>query len=184
MPRPPAASLAAVAMIVAAVLVAACDSGATRSEKTNGPISSNASAGQGTHVPAQLQFSATTLAGQTFSGESLAGKPAVLWFWAPWCPKCRQEAPIVAKVAAANPRVTFVGVAARDQVSSMQSFVDKYRLGGLTQLADTDGVVWSKFGITRQPAWAFVGADGNVDVVKGSLTESQLDERVGGLAGQ
>ena len=179
MPRLSAAPL--VALAVAAV-IAACGSPEKPSAAPNATASSpHAAAGQATGVPAQLQFSAKTLTGQSFSGESLAGKPAVLWFWAPWCPTCQQEAPVLAKVAAANPRVTFVGVAARDQVSSMQSFVDKYHLGGLTQLADTDGTVWAKFGITRQPAWAFVSADGSVDVVKGRLTESQLTERIGGL---
>jgi thiol-disulfide isomerase/thioredoxin len=180
MPRLPAALLVAVAV---ATVIAACGSPQKQSGATNAPAaSSHAAAGQPTAVPAQLRFSAKTLGGQTFSGESLAGKPAVLWFWAPWCPKCRQEAPALAKVAAANPRVTFVGVAARDQVSSMQTFVDKYHLAGLTQLADTDGAVWAKFGITRQPAWAFVGADGTVDVVKSQLSEPQLSERVNGLA--
>ena len=179
MPRPAAAPLVAVAV---AMVIAACGSPDTRSGATSAPAASPHAAGQAATVPAQLQFSARTLGGQTFSGASLAGKPAVLWFWAPWCPTCQQEAPALAKVAAANPRVTFVGVAARDQVPSMQSFVDKYHLGGLTQLADTDGAVWAKFGITRQPAWAFVGADGSVDVVKSRLTESQLAERVSGLA--
>ena len=179
MPRPAAAPLVAVAV---AMVIAACGSPETRSGATSAPAASPRTAGQAATVPAQLQFSARTLGGQTFSGASLAGKPAVLWFWAPWCPTCQQEAPALAKVAAANPRVTFVGVAARDQVPSMQSFVDKYHLGGLTQLADTDGAVWAKFGITRQPAWAFVGADGSVDVVKSRLTESQLAERVSGLA--
>lgn len=179
MPRPAAAPLVAVAV---AMVIAACGSPETRSGATSAPAASPHAAGQAAAVPAQLQFSARTLGGQTFSGASLAGKPAVLWFWAPWCPTCQQEAPALAKVAAANPRVTFVGVAARDQVPSMQSFVDKYHLGGLTQLADTDGAVWAKFGITRQPAWAFVGADGSVDVVKSRLTESQLAERVSGLA--
>ncbi|MFY2861582.1 protein disulfide oxidoreductase [Mycobacterium sp. THU-M104] len=175
----PAASLVAVAV---ATVIAACGAPETRSGVTTAPAaSSNAAAGQATAAPSQLQFSTKTLAGQPFSGESLAGKPAVLWFWAPWCPTCQQEAPALAKVAASNPHVTFVGVAARDQVSSMQSFVDKYHLGGLTQLADTDGTVWAKFGITRQPAWAFIRADGSVDVVKGQLTEAELAERVSGL---
>jgi hypothetical protein len=33
-------------------------------------------------VPDQLKFTAGTMDGGEFSGESLAGKPAVLWFWA------------------------------------------------------------------------------------------------------
>lgn len=51
----------------------------------------------------RLQFSGTTLSGAPFNGASLQGKPAVLWFWAPFCPFCNAEAPGVAQVAAANP---------------------------------------------------------------------------------
>ncbi len=43
----------------------------------------------------QLAFTGTTLSGAPFTGASLQGKPAVLWFWTPWCPFCNQEAPNV-----------------------------------------------------------------------------------------
>jgi thiol-disulfide isomerase/thioredoxin len=74
----------------------------------------------------RLQFTGTTLSGAPFSGASLVGKPAVLWFWTPWCPFCDAEAPSVSQVAATNPKVTFVGVAARSDVADMQGFVSKY----------------------------------------------------------
>lgn len=135
-------------------------------------------------VPAQLQFTAKTLDGQSFSGQSLAGKPAVLWFWAPWCPTCQRDAPTIGRVAAANPAVTFVGVGAQDQRPAMQEFVDKYHVDGFTELADTDATVWAKFGVTHQPAYAFVTEDGSVDVVKGSLPESDLAARVQALTGK
>src|ERR1700758_263401 len=77
-------------------------------------------------VPAQLQFTAKTVDGQDFSGQSLVGKPAVLWFWAPWCPVCQGEAPMVGQMAAAQLAVTFVGVAGLDQLPAMQQFVTKY----------------------------------------------------------
>jgi hypothetical protein len=32
---------------------------------------------------ADLNFTGTTLSGGTFNGNSLQGKPAVLWFWTP-----------------------------------------------------------------------------------------------------
>lgn len=67
----------------------------------------------------RLDFSGTTISGATFDGASLQGKPAVLWFWTPWCPFCNAEAPSVSSVAAANPKVTFVGVAARSHVAVM-----------------------------------------------------------------
>ncbi|CAM4105159.1 Soluble secreted antigen MPT53 precursor [Mycobacterium basiliense] len=170
---------------VAATAITACGAPGAQSAPTNAAGSaSHAAAGNSTHVPEQLQFTAKTIGGQTFSGTSLAGKPAVLWFWTPWCPTCQHEAPIFGNVAAANSTVTFVGVGAQEQASAMQAFVDKYQLGSTTQLADSEGTVWSKFGVTQQPAWAFVGADGKVDVVKGTLSAQELTERVNELAGR
>ena len=133
-------------------------------------------------VPAQLQFTAKTVDGQDFSGQSLVGKPAVLWFWAPWCPVCQGEAPMVGQMAAAQLAVTFVGVAGLDQLPAMQQFVAKYPVGKLTHLADTDGSVWARFGVTHQPAFAFIRPDGGVDVVKGGLSEPDLTQRVGALS--
>lgn len=130
----------------------------------------------------QLQFTAKTVDGKEFSGQSLAGKPAVLWFWAPWCPTCQREAPTVAKAAGAHTGVTFVGVAAQDEVSAMREFVSKYEVGSFAHLADTDASVWKRFGVTAQPAFAFIGADGSVEVVKGTVSEQDLAERIGKLA--
>lgn len=135
-------------------------------------------------VPAELQFSATTIDGEPFSGESLAGKPAVLWFWAPWCPTCQREAPMVGQVSTTYPDVTFVGVAGLADVPAMKEFVEKYPVDAFTEIADTDGQVWTKFGVTQQPAYAFVTADGRVDVVRGQMSEPDLTERVKALSNQ
>lgn len=129
-----------------------------------------------------LQFSAKTLDGADFSGQSLAGKPAALWFWAPWCPTCQAEAPMVAKAAQTHPGVTFLGVAALDQVPAMKQFVATYKMGGFTHLADSDASVWRHFGVTYQPAYAFIAPDGSVDVVKSSLSEQDLNQRLTALA--
>ena len=57
-----------------------------------------------------LNFTGTTLSGAGFNGASLQGKPAVLWFWTPWCPFCNQEAPNVSAVAAANQAARIIAV--------------------------------------------------------------------------
>lgn len=172
------------ALAVAAVVVGACGS---HSEPSVAPQTISGSGNQapaGRTVPAQLQFRAKTLDGQDFNGESLLGKPAVLWFWAPWCPTCQGEAPMVGQLADSHPSVTFVGVAGLDQVPAMREFVEKYPVNGFTQLADTDGSVWAKFGVTQQPAFAFIKPDGSVDVVKGRLSEPDLTRRVAALSNQ
>lgn len=75
-----------------------------------------------------------------------------------------------------------IGVAGLDQVSSMQQFATKYSVNGFTNLADTDGSVWANFGVTQQPAFAFIRPDGSISVVKGGLSEPDLNQRVAALA--
>lgn len=134
-------------------------------------------------VAEQLRFSAKTVDGADFSGESLAGKPAVLWFWAPWCPKCQREAPGIASTAKSATSVTFLGVAALDKEPAMREFVQRFGLGGFTHLADLDSAVWKRFGVTAQPAYAFIGRDGEVEVETSQLSEQELKDRVAALAG-
>lgn len=130
-------------------------------------------------VPEQLRFAAKTVDGTDFSGESLAGKAAVLWFWAPWCPKCQREAPGVASAAQANAgKVQFVGVAAQDELAAMQGFVTEYQVGSFPHLADLDASIWRRFDVTYQPAYAFIRPDGSVEVVKDQLSEAELADRL------
>ncbi|OBF33558.1 hypothetical protein A5724_18445 [Mycobacterium sp. ACS1612] len=132
----------------------------------------------------RLQFTGSTLSGAPFSGSSLAGKPAVLWFWTPWCPFCNAEAPNVSQVAAANPRVTFVGVAARSDVAAMQAFVSKYNLN-FTNLNDADGSIWARYNVPWQPAYVFYRSDGSSTFVNNptsAMPAQELSDRVAALA--
>ncbi|WNG88154.1 protein disulfide oxidoreductase [Mycobacterium sp. ITM-2016-00317] len=131
----------------------------------------------------RLDFTATTLSGAQFDGSSLQGKPAVLWFWTPWCPFCNAEAPSVSKVAAANPGVTFVGVAARSDVDAMRGFVSRYGLN-FTNLDDADGAIWARYNVPWQPAYVFYRADGSSTFVNNptsAMPEQELQERVSAL---
>lgn len=126
-------------------------------------------------VPEQLRFTATTLDGAEFSGERLAGKPAVLWFWAPWCAICQHEAPFIARMAKEHgDEATFVGVAALDDVPAMREFADRFGFDAFTNLNDEKSAVWARFGVTAQPAFAFISASGEVEVVKGTVTEQDV----------
>lgn len=183
--------------MLAAALIAAC--GATTEQPPQQPEAPSSQAAEKTqpaeesptkapkpapNVPAELKFSAKTLDGKPFAGQSLAGKPAMLWFWTPWCPKCNAEAPGIAKAAKTyGDRVTFVGVAANDTVSAMQDFVGKYGTDSFTNLNDERAAVWAKFGVTYQPAYAFIAADGQVEVVKDQMSAEDLNSRLEKLAG-
>ena len=135
------------------------------------------------HADARLNFTGTTLSGGSFSGSSLQGKPTVLWFWTPWCPFCNIEAPGVSEVSASNPKVTFVGIAGRSDVGQMQGFVSKYGLN-FTNLNDSDGSLWARFGVPWQPAYLFVRPDGSSTFVNNptaAMPEQELSDRVKAL---
>jgi thiol-disulfide isomerase/thioredoxin len=131
----------------------------------------------------RLQFTGTTLAGAPFNGASLQGKPAVLWFWAPFCPFCNSEAPAVSQVAAANPGVTFVGIAGHSDVGAEQNFVSKYNLN-FTNLNDADGSLWARYNVPWQPAYVFYRADGSSTFVNNptsAMSQQELSGRVSAL---
>ena len=125
-----------------------------------------------------LDFAAVDLEGAPVSGVE---GPVVLWFWAPWCPICRGEAPAVVKEVEASPDVTFIGVASRDEVPAMQAFVSETGTGGFQHLADVDGEIWARFGVTSQPAMAFISSDGQIKVVPGAMAPQDVLARVAEL---
>ena len=78
-------------------------------------------------------------------------------------------------------------IAAFDLDSGNQEFLNslnanKSQVNDFTELADTGGTVWAKFGVTRQPAFAFISSDGSIDVVQSGLSEPDLTRRVMALS--
>lgn len=132
---------------------------------------------------AAVEFTTTDLSGAEVASASLAGTDTVLWFWAPWCTSCRAEGPDVAAAAAElGDDVQIVGVAGRGEVPEMEAFVDDTGTGELQHLVDDDGSIWRGYGVTSQPAFAFVDASGEVvDVQVGGLGKEALVERAQAL---
>lgn len=167
------------AVLFATVLVmAACGGGAGTDSSGTGSADSEDAAPGG-----PPPFSAATLTGGEIDTASFEGRPTVLWFWAPWCVICRAEAPDVAEIAAElADDVDLYGLAGRGETSAMEQFVDQTGTGGLTHVVDDDGSIWSSYGVTAQPAFAFIDADGDYDVFVGTLGPDALRERMQELA--
>lgn len=134
----------------------------------------------GAEVPETLRFEATTLDGSTFDGSSLAGKPTVLWFWAPWCAVCRAQAPDVEALAAQyGGDVNVVGVGGQDSAASIADFASS--LDGLTLLVDEKGTVWQRFGVTEQSSFVILDADGTEVTTSGYGEDIDLSAEVADL---
>ena len=127
-------------------------------------------------------FTARTLDGKDFDGQSLKGKPTVLWFWAPWCPTCLRQAEGVRKALAADgTRVNLLGVAGLDSEAAMAEFVAKAKIDGLTSLSDEPGVLWKKFEVTEQSTFVLLDASGAV-VGREQFNAKEIPGRVKTLA--
>ncbi|MEV5089383.1 redoxin domain-containing protein [Streptomyces griseoincarnatus] len=165
------------------------DAGASPS-KASSPVQSPAdshdsgSGSQGVKVPETLNFSATTVDGKPFDAKTLAGKPTVLWFWAPWCPTCKGQAAETAKVAAAyEGRANVVGVAGLDKNSAMRDFVSDTGTGSFAHLSDENGEVWKRFEITQQSVYVILDRTGRT-VYEGVLPGGKgLADKVAALTG-
>lgn len=169
-------------VVVALLGVSACSG---PSSVAPGASDGATSGGLGERGTAQdtLAFTATTLAGEDLDAATLAGEPVVLWFWTPWCTICRAEAPGIARVAAdLDGQVTFVGVPGFGEEADMRAFVEDTGTAGLEHLVDADGSLWQRFEVVSQPAFAFVAADGSMEVFAGALGEQGLRERAESLA--
>ncbi|MEQ4719567.1 redoxin domain-containing protein [Nonomuraea sp. B19D2] len=177
------------AVVVAGLLAAACGA-SDEVVRSDAPVSATVApatpapvptASEQASVPEALRFTATTLGGQQFDGASLAGKPVVFWFWAPWCPKCQSEAPAVKAAAAKYPDVAFVGIAGLDGEAAMKDFVRRTGTGAFVQLSDEKGAVWTRLGVSQQSTFVFMKPDGSTEKASGPLGSDDLDRHVAKL---
>ncbi len=133
-------------------------------------------------VPDALDFEATTVGGDAFEGASVAGRPVVLWFWAPWCAVCRSQVPTVTDLAETyGDDVAFIGVGGLDSSDAIEDFADD--VPGLTHLSDPDGELYQRFGIAEQSSFVVLDAAGAESLRTGYSDDDALAGVVADLAG-
>ncbi len=136
----------------------------------------------GSAVPANLDFTATTVGGEAFEGASLAGRPTLLWFWAPWCPTCRGQIPQVEGIAAEHAaELNVIGVGSLDSAEAIAGFAGD--VDDVVHLEDVDGELWKRFGVTEQSSFVLLDADGTVVFEAGYGGTDELDAQVDDVLG-
>jgi thiol-disulfide isomerase/thioredoxin len=154
------------AAVVLLMVVAACS--------RNHPASTPPSP---TQTLADLSWTATTVTGGKFDGASLKGKPAVLWFWAPWCPICASQIPSVDNlVQKYKGRVNFVGIGGLDTAEAIEKGQEVR--DGVTSLVDDGGQVWARFRVSQQAVFLVLDSQGHI--TWNSATDPANWDQVGG----
>lgn len=113
--------------------------------------------------------------GARVSLSSLRGKPVVLNLWASWCDPCRNEAPILDRLAKRyQPRgVTFIGVNVRDLTDDAKAFIDEFHLP-FASLRDGSDRTERILETTGVPETFIIDPDGKMRIVpfRGELTSA------------
>jgi thiol-disulfide isomerase/thioredoxin len=153
-------TLAVVTMLAAGCAGATTTSARDLKTKPAGPTKS----GGPVVVPASLKFTGKTLDGRPFDAATLAGKPVILWFWAPWCATCMGQAPEVHDIGSQYAgRVSVLGIAGLDQsVPAMKQFVTDGDVANVPHLDDKAGVLYRRFNITEQSTFVLINRKGKV----------------------
>ena len=120
--------------------------------------------------------------GQPFDGASLAGKPVLLWFWAPWCPTCRSQANDVSAIANDYAgRVAVIGVGSlSEDAAAIRQFAAK--APGPVHLDDRSGDVFRHFGVVEQSSFVLLDAEGRKTWSVGYGGSDDLAEQVAAVA--
>lgn len=104
-------------------------------------------------LPVAERKAAPALTGATLDGAPLTAnfaknKLLVVNVWASWCAPCRAEAPLLADIAAKNPKIAFLGILTRDNLVAARAFESRFKI---TYPSLIDDSILTKFDGTLLP---------------------------------
>jgi cytochrome c biogenesis protein CcmG, thiol:disulfide interchange protein DsbE len=149
-------------------------------------------AGDPSRIPSALigrEAPATDLpavAGLEHNGEPVPGiMPAdfksavtVLNVWASWCVPCRDEAPLLVRLAG-DKRIRIIGINYKDQPDNARRFLGRYGNPFAASGADTNGRAAIEWGVYGVPETFIIGRDGRIAYkLVGPLTPDNLERVV------
>jgi cytochrome oxidase Cu insertion factor (SCO1/SenC/PrrC family) len=129
-------------------------------------------------------FTLTGTDGRQVTLAGLAGRPAVINFWATYCPPCRAEMPLLQRQVGSQSGVQLVLVNEGDSSRAAREFLDSV---GVRQpaLLDTDLGVGHAYGAVALPMTVFIRADGTIAARHiGQLDAAVLASYVSNLVAQ
>lgn len=129
-------NLAAFPLVLSIFFLTSCSGGGVSGLNEESFISGN---GVSTFIPSLKRESAPLLTGKTLAGGLFTdtGKNIrVVNIWASWCAPCRAEALSLQSLAEKYPKVQFLGILTRDNLSSARAFVERFKLSYPTLIDD------------------------------------------------
>lgn len=129
-------------------------------------------------------FTLAATSGRKTGLADLLGMPAVINFWASYCPPCRAEMPLLERQAGARAGVRLALINEGDSAQGARSFLDS---AGVHQpsLLDSDLSVGKAYRVSALPTTVFLHADGTIAAIHvGQLDEAVLAAELSTLVSQ
>jgi thiol-disulfide isomerase/thioredoxin len=144
----------------AAVLVAGVVVG-SGGEKTALPETSAATGAADVPPRAPSLGGADVITGEPVSLADFAGEPVILHVWASWCAPCAEEAPALARFAAAHADVAILGVDFQDVSADARRFSERFGWEHAS-IADPQGELAARLALLDLPTTIFLSAEGRI----------------------
>ncbi|HJU04823.1 MAG TPA: TlpA disulfide reductase family protein [Nitrospiraceae bacterium] len=153
-----------------------------------GAWNDGAMAKAGANLPAPA-FDLVTLSGETYSNDSLKGRPVLLVFWAPWCKVCQRELPLLSQFQQQDKpaplRMLSIGFA--DIRANVEAFVKaRPDVFVFPTAYDEDRWMAQTFKVNATPTYVLLDAQGSIVLVHrggGVLQNLQFREFLSALKG-
>ena len=98
------------------------------------------------------------------------GKPAIVFFWATWCPHCRQQLKKLytrrSEIEEEGVRVILVDL--QESARQVQSYLTRQKIDADICL-DQDGAVSDEYGVLGIPTYFLIDAQGDIRLVKNTF---------------
>jgi DsbE subfamily thiol:disulfide oxidoreductase len=119
--------------------------------------------------------------GEATSLSDLRGRFVLINFWASTCPYCREEMPMLQRLAEKYPEIVVIGVNLLEDKDTIETFL--WEIGVSYRIVqDAWGEVSSKYRVTKIPATFLIDERGVIVWRKfGAMSEKELEEPVQNL---
>ncbi len=117
------------------------------------------------------------LDGSRFAMANLSGKPAILYFWATWCPQCRVQRKVLSTLADEwGDRLRIAALSVDDDVPSVQRYLKAH--ASLSHELRASPELLERFSVEALPTLVVIDAGGRVQSFSSGLTDAAGLRRV------
>jgi thiol-disulfide isomerase/thioredoxin len=126
-------------------------------------------------------LSVTTLQGEKYSLDAMAGKVVVIDFWATWCPPCVASVPELKDLLKKYPRekLSLISISADDDEQAWRGFISKKQMEW-PHYRDDDGSIANAFGVHAFPTYLVIDGDGIIrQRIEGADQQRSVASQIG-----